>query len=182
VTGADDPAAGSPLRIDFVDPPVGGAIGMTHCPGRRSIDDRGRTWDRDLERDLRAIAAARIDVVVTLLGDEELRRHGAEALADRLASAGIRWLQLPIRDFGVPDPTVANEWRAQLPKLVDGLRTGDRILVHCAAGLGRTGTMAATLLVACGVSADEAVRTVRRARPGTIETERQEGFVRAFEP
>ena len=49
--------------------------------------------------------------------------------------------------------------------------------VHCAAGLGRTGTLAAQLLVLQGVAPDEAILRVRQARPGTIETPAQEQAV-----
>ena len=67
------------------------------------------------------------------------------------------------------------------------LARGDRVLVHCAAGLGRTGMLVAKLLVLHGVSAEEAITQVRSARPGTIETEAQADWVRhgelaAFDP
>jgi ADP-ribosyl-[dinitrogen reductase] hydrolase len=37
-----------PLRIDHVDAPSGGVIGMTFCPGRKGIGAFSGTWDRDL--------------------------------------------------------------------------------------------------------------------------------------
>ena len=46
--------------------------------------------------------------------------------------------------------------------------------VHCRAGLGRTGTMLACYLVHKGESPQEAIRQVRRKRPGSIETMEQE--------
>jgi atypical dual specificity phosphatase len=47
---------------------------------------------------------------------------------------------------------------------------GRRVLIHCAAGLGRTGTaLAAYLVVSKGLSAEEAIKAVRRLRPGSIE-------------
>ena len=51
------------------------------------------------------------------------------------------------------------------------------MLVHCAAGLGRTGMLAAMLLTELGVSPTDAIRRVRAARPGAIETEAQAAFV-----
>jgi protein-tyrosine phosphatase len=55
---------------------------------------------------------------------------------------------------------------------------GERILLHCAAGLGRTGTVAARLLMMSGQDADSAIKSVRAARSGTIESVTQERFLR----
>ena len=50
------------------------------------------------------------------------------------------------------------------------------------AGLGRTGTMAAKMLVGFGVSPEDAIASVRQARPGTIETAAQEQYIRTGAP
>ncbi len=52
------------------------------------------------------------------------------------------------------------------------------VLLHCRGGLGRTGVVAARLLMEFGVPVKDAVRTVRAARPGTIETSAQERYLR----
>lgn len=59
--------------------------------------------------------------------------------------------------------------------------TGESVGVHCTAGLGRSGTMAAAYLVARGATADDAIATIRAFRPGSIETEAQEDAIRLFE-
>ena len=53
--------------------------------------------------------------------------------------------------------------------------------MHCHWGLGRTGTMLAACLVALHhLSADDAIREIRRRRPYSIETCEQENAVRQF--
>ena len=48
---------------------------------------------------------------------------------------------------------------------------------HCRGGIGRTGTIAAKLLVEFGYEPAAAITLVRRTRPGTIETKTQEQYV-----
>jgi len=88
---------------------------------------------------------------------------GAEQEAWLDAELDGRALWHPIPDLHAPsfDATVT-----LVDDLVGRLRAGASLLVHCAAGIGRTGTIATCVLVALGVSADEATRTVAEARPG----------------
>jgi ADP-ribosyl-[dinitrogen reductase] hydrolase len=59
------------------------------------------------------------------------------------------------------------------------------VLLHCMGGLGRSGMVAARLLVELGEEPRTAIQRVRAARPGAIETAAQEAYVlacRAVEP
>ena len=53
------------------------------------------------------------------------------------------------------------------------------VLIHCNAGLGRSGTIAALLIKLMGVYSDP-INQVRKFRPGSIETIEQEKFVNEF--
>jgi atypical dual specificity phosphatase len=55
-------------------------------------------------------------------------------------------------------------------------------MVHCAAGIGRTGTILASYLVKYQkMSAKEAIGKVREERPGSIQSESQEIAVSVYE-
>jgi protein-tyrosine phosphatase len=73
----------------------------------------------------------------------------------------FRWLHLPMRNFGVPEDPGA--FRAGVQQIAESLRTGEAVMLHCAAGLGRTGSTAACVLKALGVSTTEALQRVRAA-------------------
>ncbi|MEN8150253.1 MAG: dual specificity protein phosphatase family protein [Planctomycetota bacterium] len=92
---------------------------------------------------------------------------------------GTTHLHLPIADMTAPD-------RGTLTRAVDFLRDrlegGASVLVHCGAGLGRTGTVLAAYLVSEGIAPDDAMHLVRAARPGSIETYDQEQCIREFSP
>ena len=55
------------------------------------------------------------------------------------------------------------------------------VVVSCKAGVGRTGTMLACHLVRTGYGAEDALRYVRRLRPGSVESPHQQEFVYAYE-
>lgn len=115
----------------------------------------------------------------------ELRRRGVTAvlsLTDRapaeIEAAGFAFLALPVRDFHAPTPGQLDAAVEFIERTVD---SGGACAVHCGAGLGRTGTVAAAWLVRRGRGAAEAIAEVRRRRPGSVETREQEAAVAAFE-
>jgi hypothetical protein len=93
----------------------------------------------------------------------------------------------PIRDYGIP---TADGMRRTLDDIEAVLADeGARVYLHCKAGIGRTGTVAACLLVEQGFSADEALALLQRkwrvagqrfGSPVTPETDAQRRFVAAW--
>ena len=73
----------------------------------------------------------------------------------------------------------------QIDRIIDFIerQIEDRraVAVSCMAGIGRTGTVLACHLVRTGYTARDALETVRRLRPGSVESPPQEGFVYAYE-
>lgn len=176
-----EPPLSGLLQIDTLLVQPAGRLAMTHCPGRSTRDSRGRAWRRDLQQDVETIHAAGFGTVLSLLSDAELAALGAAGLGAALQRIGLQWRQFPIEDFGVPGPQALPAWRTLQREVLARLHAGEGVLVHCAAGLGRTGTMVATLLKALGDDGDSAIARVRQVRPGTIETRTQEDFVRSVE-
>ena len=168
-----------PLQVDFLPIPGGGRLGMVHCPGRKGRDGKGRLWQRDLKSDLAALQAQGADTLITLVEPKEFTIYGVEDLPQAVQEAGLNWVHWPIGDMQTADGATAKTIQDALPDLVERLHQGETIIVHCAAGLGRTGTLAAQILVEAGLNPDQAITKVRATRPGTIETEAQEKLVKA---
>jgi atypical dual specificity phosphatase len=91
----------------------------------------------------------------------------------------IDHVHLNVKDYGAPS-------LEQLDNTIDFMKKqldrGKRVLVHCAAGKGRTGTILAAYLVKEeNLTASQAINKIRKLRPGSIQTKTQENCVEAFE-
>jgi ADP-ribosyl-[dinitrogen reductase] hydrolase len=87
------------------------------------------------------------------------------------------WFHLPVVDASIPDERFEHRWIVAGEELRSLLGRGLDVLVHCRGGLGRAGTIAARLLIELGMEPTNAIATVRRVRPGAIETSDQEKFL-----
>ena len=166
-----------PLTIDCISTPEGGTIGMCACPGRNHVERCGEIRVRNFSQDIDEIRKWGADVVVTLIEAAEFEQLGIPDLPDRMAREDFRWLHFPIPDLRAPDYRSGSDWSRFHAELLGRLKKGSRILIHCAAGKGRTGTVAAGLLIKLGAAPEAAIDQVRRARRGAIESDEQLHFL-----
>ncbi|HZW55283.1 MAG TPA: dual specificity protein phosphatase family protein [Nitrososphaerales archaeon] len=147
-----DHVRGRPMNVSLIDDLVGGSA--------RPFTRKAVVW---LERDL---------------GIRSILSLTEEPLSKDILNDGIRYKHLAINNHTVPS-------LAQLQCCVDFLlaetSAGNRVVVHCAAGKGRTGTvLAAYLCSKYGMDPIQAIKTVRSKRPGSIEKNGQETAVVQF--
>ena len=135
------------------------------------------SWNRDLQADLRVIQNWGADVLVTLVEKHELESLGVFQLGNQAAHFDLDWLHLPIVDVSTPDNVFEMQWQKTGPDLRRLLYSGGRCVLHCKGGLGRTGTIAARLLVESGMEPQVAIKAVRQSRSGAIETAGQERYI-----
>lgn len=171
------------LQIDSVQATAtGGEIGLIAYPGRVPVQHPCGFADHRLEVDLRAIVNWGAKALVSLLEVYEFELLQIKTLPDKAQALGLEWHHLPIRDMEIPEAAFEAAWLETGDRLRTLLRAGERVVLHCYAGLGRTGMIAARLLVEFGLKPDEAIRRVRAARVGAIQTKEQEEYVRYCKP
>jgi len=169
-----------PLKIDAVTvPALPGVIGISCCPGMKEFSTLDLYDDR-IENDLQCICNWGAAVIVNLLETREIVTLGIAALPGRILSKNIHWLHLPMANNLLPDEIFEEKWRLARPQLLQSLQAGERILIHCKEGVGRSGIVAARLLIESGIDADCAIRAVRKARPGSFMLQSHEKYVHSF--
>lgn len=145
---------------------------MRSCPGRTPW----APFDHDrLALDVMAMRGAKVDRLVCLLPPDELVQLGVAALVDIAATAGLRPIYCPIEDGGVPGDVPA--FARAVREVLAALGSGETVVVHCQAGLGRTALFAASCLIARGAPPVLAIERVRTARPGALQLAGQERFL-----
>src|SRR3954467_15056297 len=121
-----------PFRPLELPPDVPGKLWLTSMPGRFE------TWsafEAQATRDGLAL------VVCLTPRDEIAELSPAYHAAVTRGRMPFRWMSAPMRNFGVPQDPAA--YRRQVAEITDSLRQGQAVLLHCAAGIGRTGSTAA---------------------------------------
>ena len=151
---------------------VGGKLFLHSMPGRRE----------DWETFLAAGKAAEIGSIACLTSREEIIAKSPR-YAEALQKDQVQWevVEFPITDYGIPADTAA--FTRFISTLSDQLRenhAADKgLLLHCAAGIGRTGSVAVCLLHHLGMDFEDATARVSAAGSGP-ETDEQRRFVQEF--
>jgi len=91
----------------------------------------------------------------------------------------VNYLHVPTTDLSSPDMDKIDTAVDFIHKKINNK---EPVMVHCAAGMGRTGTVLACYLVKYQkYSAKDAVEKVRTERPGSIQSEVQELAIQFYE-
>ncbi|WP_158971302.1 phosphatase domain-containing putative toxin [Chachezhania sediminis] len=150
---------------------------LLSCPGIRYAGQK-KIASRDfLTRDVQALVDRDVGMLICCLTDTELPL-ASDDFAATYAAAGIDWRRVPIPDMS-PPPADTEDLLDQIFATARGVMArGHAVAIHCMAGLGRTGTVAARLIIDFGMNPAEAIEFVRASHSrAAIETSEQELYL-----
>ncbi len=140
-------------------------------PGKLALAARPRGGDW-LEDEIARWHDSGVDIVLSLLSPDEEQTLGLGNEADAVKAQEMDFLSLPIPDRQVPGSET--EVAAAVERLNAKLSAGKNVLVHCRQGVGRTGLVAACLLVSQGLDPRAAVQALSAARGVAVPETREQ--------
>lgn len=129
--------------------------------------------DNPTTAELEQLREEGFEVLISLLREEEQATNYDVAAAQEM---GFIRHSIPVRDFN--PPTV--EQLMDFIGIIEELAEETKIIIHCQAGIGRTGTFAAAYCIAKGMTIADAIDFVRKARWHAIQTSEQEAVLDKF--
>ena len=165
---------------DYVQPKgVKGKIFLTCFPGRNGEEisfEEGVFLE-----ELNNFYSQNSSTIVTLVEDKEIEKLcDKKFFVRKIYSHNLKWVHIPIVDLKAPDHKFMDKWQTTKVLLKNDLIEGKNIILHCMGGKGRSGTIAAFLLIEFGENHKEAIEIVRERRKGAIETKEQEDFIASY--
>ena len=146
--------------------------------GRLAIMARPRAGDW-LDDEISGWRAQGIDIVVSLLEQEEVSELELQREPGLCREHGMEFLSFPIPDRGVPESL--RDALALAQTVSARIGDGRAVAVHCRAGIGRASLIAACALVCLGADPAAAFEVIGKARGVNVpDTEGQIDWVTTF--
>jgi protein-tyrosine phosphatase len=137
---------------------------------------RGGDW---LEDEISSLKQSGVDALISLLENHENHELDLEREEACCENAGILFLSYPIRDRCIPSSGPKTRQLAQV--ILDLLRAGKNVAIHCRGGIGRSSVIAACVMMLSGMTSDEALLKVEDKRGCLIpDTTEQREWVKEF--
>ncbi len=146
----------------------GARLIFTPCPGTKEVS---------VADSLKSFKEAGAQAVITMMTMAELIEHQADSLPSLCADLGMGWYHLPVEDGCAPETPFAEAFAIQKAVLLDLVETGATIVIHCHGGSGRTGLMAAILMLELGYAPAQVKAQIQDLRPKSLTSPVQVNYL-----
>ena len=149
-------------------------------PSRLAIVLRPRGGE-GLLADLEEVRAAGIDVLVSLLTQDDAEELGLAEEGRASQQLGMHFVSYPILDRCIPSDE--RSFRRLVSELRNHVRAGRSVGAHCRGCIGRATVLLASVMIALGWRADDALRLIEQARGFQVpDTPEQLEWILSFQP
>ena len=132
-----------------------------------------------LEDDVKHLNNIGINTLVSLLEPKEAADLKLENEQSICIQNSITFLTFPIQDRNLPS---TNSFDRLIKQVVNKLKEGESVAIHCRAGIGRSGVVVSCALTHFGYSAQQAIKLTSTARGVQIpDTQEQKKFIEHYE-
>jgi protein-tyrosine phosphatase len=132
---------------------------LTPCPG---------TKEASINASLNEIKATGAEAILTFMTQAELDRNNLSNLGELVKGKGMSWFHLPILDDEAPEMPFLTAWKTAGPAVHRLIEQGKSIAVHCKGGSGRTGIIAAQILLERGEDLESLMKHIKFLRPNAF--------------
>lgn len=146
------------------------ALILTPCPGTKGVE---------LAESLSQLKSQGVKAIVTAISEQEMQDKGVAALGALTQELGMAWHHIVIEDDEAPQADFAAKWQLASPSIQALLAQGDKVALHCMGGSGRTGLLAAHLLLEQGWPLEKIVTEVQALRPGAFTKAVQQDYIQS---
>ena len=146
----------------------GAKLIFTPCPGTKAVS---------VADALKSFKEAGAQAVITMMTMDELIENQADAIPSLCAELGMDWYHLPVEDGCAPDAPFAQAFALHKTTLLNAVNAGSTMVIHCHGGSGRTGLMAAILVLESGYEAADVKARIQRIRPKSLTSPVQVNYL-----
>ncbi|MBL6855538.1 MAG: dual specificity protein phosphatase family protein [Rhodobacteraceae bacterium] len=149
------------------------SFGVSNCPGKHQ---NSLLKKLSLKNDLSSIWDQEINCIVSLITKDELKRLDINDFDKTITEYGFEHYSVEIQDLGIPSTNQLGTFKILTKNIIVAIKTEKKVLIHCNAGLGRSGLFAG-ILVKEMTDINHPIDYIRKFRKGAIETKEQEEFI-----
>lgn len=120
---------------------------------------RGNEW---LENEIISLKKQNVQVMISLLEQDESTELGLRQQAELCAKQGIEYINFPIPDRGIPRQD--NKFRNFIIQLKEKIDAGHTTVIHCRMGIGRSSIIAGCILLKAGYKTNEVIAHISKIR------------------
>ena len=149
------------------------SFGVSNCPGKHQ---NSLLKKLSLKNDLNSIWNQEINCIVSLITKDELKKLDINDFDRTITEYGFEHYSVEIQDLGIPSTNQLGTFKILTKNIIVAIKTEKKVLIHCNAGLGRSGLFAG-ILVKEMTDINHPFDYIRKFRKGAIETKEQEEFI-----